>query len=74
VNIGGVLEARSWASVSEVARLTVLGGAAALLWWQGTGPAWLLAAAMVFAVASVVWVVVLRPRFGPSDARPILVM
>jgi sterol desaturase/sphingolipid hydroxylase (fatty acid hydroxylase superfamily) len=74
VNIGGVLEARSWASVSEVARLTVLGGAAALLWWQGTGPAWLLAAAMVFAAASVVWVVVLRPRFGPSDARPILVM
>jgi sterol desaturase/sphingolipid hydroxylase (fatty acid hydroxylase superfamily) len=74
VNIGGVLEARSWASVSEVARLTVLGGAAALLWWQGTGPVWLMAAAMVFAVASVVWVVVLRPRFGPSDVRPILVM
>lgn len=74
VNIGGVLEARSWASVSEVARLTVLGGAAALLWWQGTESGWILAGAMAFAVASVAWVVILRPRFGPSDARPILVM
>ena len=74
VNIGGVLEARSWASVSEVARLTVLGGAAALLWWQGTESGWILAGAMVFAVASLAWVVILRPRFGPSDARPVLVM
>jgi alkylglycerol monooxygenase len=74
VNVGGVLEARSWASVSEVARLAVLGGTSALLWWQGTGPGWVLAAAMIFAVASIAWVVILRPRFGPSDARAILVM
>jgi hypothetical protein len=74
VNVGGVLEARSWASVSEVARLTVLGGVAAWLWWQGTGPTWLVAAALVFAAVSIAWVVILRPRFGPSDARPILVM
>lgn len=74
VNIGGVLEARSWASVSEVARLTVLGGVAAMLWWQGTGPGWIPAAAVAFAIASITWVVILRPRFGPSDARAILVM
>jgi sterol desaturase/sphingolipid hydroxylase (fatty acid hydroxylase superfamily) len=74
VNVGGVLEARSWASVSEVARLTVLGGVAAMLWWQGSGPVWIPAAAVAFAIASIAWVVILRPRFGPSDARPILVM
>lgn len=74
VNIGGVLEARAWASVSEVARLAVLGGAAALLWWRDTQPPWILAAALLFAIASIVWVVVLRPRFSSPDPRPIMVM
>ncbi len=74
VNVGGVLEARRWASVSEVARLAVMGGVSALLWWRGQSPTWLFVGGVAFAVVSLVWVVALRPRFASPDARPILVM
>jgi sterol desaturase/sphingolipid hydroxylase (fatty acid hydroxylase superfamily) len=36
-NVGGVLEARRWARVSEAARLVALGGAGAALWVTGAG-------------------------------------
>lgn len=74
VNIGGVLESRSWAPVSEAARLVVLGGAAVVLWWQGAGPAWIFPAAAGFALGSLAWIAVLRPRFTSADARAVLVM
>ena len=44
-NIGGMLEARSWAGLSELMRLVALGGAAVMLLASGGGPAWLLSAA-----------------------------
>jgi sterol desaturase/sphingolipid hydroxylase (fatty acid hydroxylase superfamily) len=73
-NIGGLLEARSWAGVSEVMRLVVLGGVAGVLLAGGAGPAWLLAAALGFAGMSVVWVMRLRPLLTSSDARAIVAM
>jgi alkylglycerol monooxygenase len=73
-NIGGLLEARSWAGVSEVVRLVVLGGATVALLGSGQGPAWLLAGAAGFALLSFGWVVRLRPLLTDPDPRAIVVM
>ncbi len=72
--IGGVLEARSWAGVSEAVRLAVLGGAALVLLATGAGPGWLLAAATVFAAGSLGWIVRLRPLLTSSDVRAVVAM
>ena len=73
-NIGGMLEARSWAGLSELMRLVALGGAAVMLLASGGGPAWLLAAAAGFAAISMIWVLRLRPLLTSSDARAIVAM
>jgi len=73
-NIGGVLEARSWAGLSELMRLVALGGAAALLLLTGGGPAWLLAAGLALAGGSAIWVLHLRPLLTSSDARAVVAM
>jgi alkylglycerol monooxygenase len=73
-NVAGILEARSWAGLSEAVRLVVLGGVAAVFLASGAGPGWLLAAAVGFAVVSLVWVVRLRPLLTSSDARAVIAM
>ena len=73
-NIAGMLEARSWAGLSEVMRLVVLGGVAAVLVVSEGAPRWLLAAAAGFAAMSLVWVVRLRPLLTSSDARAVVAM
>ena len=73
-NIGGLLEARSWAGVSEVVRLIVLGGATLALLASGQGPGWLLVSASVFAAISLGWVLRLRPQLTDPDPRPIVAM
>jgi hypothetical protein len=73
-NIGGVLEARSWAGLSEAVRLTVLGSVAVVLQITGEGPAWLLALAMLFALGSLLWLLRLRPLLVSSDPRAIVAM
>lgn len=65
-NIGGVLEARSWALVSEAGRLVILGGACAVLLALGVGPPWLLGGALVFAAGSGVWLARMRGLFNPA--------
>ena len=72
--IGGVLEARSWAGVSEAVRLAVLGGAVLVLLVSGAGPAWLLAAAAAFAAGSLLWIVRLRPLLTSRDVRAVIAM
>ena len=72
--IGGVLEARSWAGVSEAVRLAVLGGAAVVLLGSGAGPAWLLGAAAAFAAGSLLWIVRLRPQLTSRDVRAVVAM
>ncbi len=62
-NIGAIMEGKSWAAVSEAARLLVLGAAAAIIAATGGGPGWLLAMSAAFALGSVVWIVRLRPAF-----------
>ncbi len=73
-NIGGMLEARSWAGLSEVMRLVVLGGVAGVLLAGGAGPSWLLAVALGFVVVSAVWVLRIRPLLTRSDARAVIAM
>jgi len=73
-NIGGVLEARSWAGVSEAVRLVVLGGAVVALWSTGGGPAWLLATTLSFAAISLAWLLWLRPLLRDPDPRAIVAM
>lgn len=73
-NIGGVLEARSWAGVSEAVRLVILGGVAVALWTNGGGPAWLLVATMSFAAVSLAWLLWLRPLLRDPDPRAIVAM
>jgi alkylglycerol monooxygenase len=73
-NIGGMLEARSWAGLSEVMRLVVLGGAAGILLANGSEPGWVLAAAVAFALGSVVWVLRLRPLLTSPDVRAVVAM
>ena len=73
-NIGGILEARAWAAPSETARLLILGGAAGVLLATGSGPAWLLALAVVFAVVSLGWVVRIRSLLTSPDPRAVVVM
>lgn len=73
-NIGGVLEGRSWAGVSEAVRLVVLGGAALAAWLTGAAPVWLLAPACLFAVGSLLWLMRLRPQLTSSDVRAIVAM
>jgi sterol desaturase/sphingolipid hydroxylase (fatty acid hydroxylase superfamily) len=63
-NIGAIFEGRSWAAVSEVARLVVLGGAVGVLALSGRGPAPALAGALLFTAASAGWILWLRPSFA----------
>ena len=73
-NIGGVLEARSWAGVSEAVRLLVLGGIAAGLGATGRLPAGLLVLALLFALGSLLWILRLRPLLISRDLRAIVAM
>ena len=73
-NIGGVLEARSWAGVSEAVRLAVLGGVALAAGATGAAPLWLALPAVGFAVGSLLWLVRLRPQLTSSDVRAIVAM
>ena len=72
--IGGVLEARSWAGVSEAMRLAVLGAATLVLLATGAGPGLLLGLAAAFAAGSLVWIVRLRPLLTSSDVRAVVAM
>jgi len=73
-NVGGILEARSWAAPSELVRLTVLGGACSVLLAAGAGPAWLLGGAIALAAISAVSVLRLRPLLTSPDPRAIVAM
>jgi sterol desaturase/sphingolipid hydroxylase (fatty acid hydroxylase superfamily) len=73
-NIGGILEARSWAGLSEVMRLLVLGGVAGALLGGGGEPGLLLGGALTFAAISVVWVMRLRPLLTSSDVSAVIAM
>ena len=68
-NVGAILEGRAWAAVSELARLAVLAAAVSALLVRGHGPQTLLGGALVFALASAIWIVLLRPAFPASPAR-----
>lgn len=72
--VGAIFEVRAWAAVAEVARLGVLALVAGVLLVAGRGdPAW-LAAALGGAIASIGWILRLRPAFVGSresaTARP----
>jgi sterol desaturase/sphingolipid hydroxylase (fatty acid hydroxylase superfamily) len=73
-NIGGVLEGRSWAGVSEAVRLVVLAAALLLLLAGGSGPVWLLGGLAFFAVGSLFWLLRLRPLLRDPDPRAIVAM
>ena len=73
-NIGGVLEARSWAGVSEAVRLATLGGVAVWLGAANAAPLWLAALSATLAAVSLVWLVRLRPLLTSRDARAVVVM
>jgi alkylglycerol monooxygenase len=73
-NVGGILETRSWAGLSEAVRLTTLGGAATVLLATGATPSWLLAGAAGFAALSLLWVLRLRPLLTSSDPRAVVAM
>ncbi|HEX7024023.1 MAG TPA: sterol desaturase family protein [Gemmatimonadales bacterium] len=73
-NIGGILESRSWAGVSEVGRLVILGGAAAVVFATGAAPGWVPIAALTFALGSLVWIFRLRPLLNSSDPRAVVAM
>ncbi len=73
-NIGGLMEARSWAGVSEGVRLVVLGGAALALLAAGQGQAWWLVLAVGFALVSLVTIMRLRPQLTDPDPRAIIAM
>ncbi|HTL04637.1 MAG TPA: sterol desaturase family protein [Gemmatimonadales bacterium] len=73
-NIGGVLEARSWAGVSEAVRLVVLGGAVIAALAAGGAPSVLLVLLAVFAVLSLGWLLRLRPLLRDPDPRAIVAM
>lgn len=73
-NVGGILEGRSWAGVSEVVRLLVLGGAVALLAGRGMLPAWAAVLLGIAALTSVFWMLRLRPLLTVSDPRAVVVM
>jgi hypothetical protein len=72
-NIGGILEARAWAGPSEIARLLILGGVAALS-LSSAGSPWLAAGALAFALLSLIWIIRLRPLLTSADARAVIVM
>lgn len=72
-NIGGMLEARSWAGVSEAVRLVVLGGVAVALVASGGAPAGTLGLA-VFALGSLGWLLRLRPLLTDPDPRAVVAM
>lgn len=73
-NIGGVLEGRTWAGQSEVARMGVLGAVAVALSAAGTLPLWLGGSLLVAAAGSAYWMLRLRPLLTSSDARAIVAM
>ncbi len=73
-NIGGVLEARGWTGISETVRLAVLGGAALFALFEGLGSPWLLAPLAAFALASLLWLLRLRPLLTSSDVRAVVAM
>lgn len=67
-NVGGILEGRSWAAVSELVRLGVLAASCLVLLARGEGNPALLGTALGFAVTSAVAIVSLRRRF-PEPLR-----
>ena len=73
-NVGGLLEARAWAGISEVVRLVVLGGAMIALGVTGSAPGWLAGPAVLFAAGSLGWVLRLRPLLTDPDPRAVVVM
>ena len=72
-NIGGVLEARNWAGVSEAVRLAVLALISAL-GLIGSGPVGLMVPLLLFALGSLGWVLSLRRLLTVTDPRAVLVM
>ncbi len=73
-NIGGLMEARSWAGVSEVMRLLVLGGAALALLATGEGHPWWLGIAVGFAIISLAAILRLRSQLTDPDPRAVIAM
>lgn len=73
-NIGGILEARTWAGQSEVVRLIVLGVVAFGLAATGVIPLWATGLALLGAIGSVIWMIHLRPLLTSSDPRAVMVM
>lgn len=68
-NVGGILEGRAWAAISELVRLGVLTAACAVLLAAGRGNPAVLGAALAFGLASSAWILGLRPAF-PTGAAP----
>lgn len=73
-NIGGILEGRTWAGQSEVARMIVGGVVAIVLAAGGALPLWAAGVLAVAAAASAYWMLRLRPLLTSSDARAVMVM
>ena len=67
-NVGGMLERRRWALLSEQARVGALGTAGVLLAWRGTAP-WQGMGIVVLAVASLGVLWSQRARFTVSSAE-----
>jgi sterol desaturase/sphingolipid hydroxylase (fatty acid hydroxylase superfamily) len=73
-NIGGILEARSWAGVAEPARLAAVALAALYGLVAGLAPPAWLALAAVLALGSLVWAYGLRPLLTSRDTRAVVAM
>ncbi len=69
---GAILESKRWAVALEVARLAATGGALALLALRGAMPMAFLAPALVAAVASIGWSLLLRRSEPGKSESPAL--
>ncbi|HYH81803.1 MAG TPA: sterol desaturase family protein [Longimicrobium sp.] len=70
--VGGVFESARWAGPIEVARLSVLGAACAVLGWTGAVPLSAAAAGAAFCAASLAWFIPRRGALTETELAPIM--
>ncbi len=70
--VGGVFESAKWAGPMEVARLSVLGGACAILGWTGVVPMAAAVAGVAFCAASLAWFIPRRGALTETELAPLM--